>query len=108
MMNPVVPPALTAEEWAASDERQEMASLGFEAVHSELVTAADHGRWHQALAYANAALPKADPRKLTGEQVAWLRGEAVLDLGAGRAEAGRRKLALASVIAAILPPWELP
>lgn len=102
-----LPPALTAEEWTAAYEPEEMASLGFEAVHSELVMAADHGKWHQAMAFANAALDRGDPRKLTSEHVQWLRGEAVLDLSAGQVEQSRRKMALASLIGALLPPQEL-
>lgn len=101
-----LPPALTEEEWRAAYEPEQMASLGFEAVHSELVTAADHGRWHQAMAFANAALANGDPRKLTAEHVQWLRGEALLDLGAGHVEQSRRKMELASLIGALLPPQD--
>ena len=64
-----IEPALSAEEWAAAYAPEGNASLGFEAVHSELVQAADNGRWHKAMALANAALPNADPRKLTARDV---------------------------------------
>jgi|GEM_PF-6715996 len=107
MIDPSIQPALTDDEWIAAYEPEEMASLGFEAVHSELVVAADHGRWHQAMAFANAALPHGDSRKLTWDHVQWLREEAALDFHDGRVAQGRRKMALAALIVALLPPPQL-
>jgi hypothetical protein len=68
-MSQHVEPALTSAEWAAAYAPEGDASLGFEAVQSELVEAADHGRWHKAVALANAALPPEDPRRITARDV---------------------------------------
>jgi hypothetical protein len=101
-----IPPALTAEEWAAAYARETDASLGFHPLHTELVQAADFGRYAQAAALANAALPDGDPRKLTHEDLEELRdlmqpgSDAALRHAETQAALGR----ITAKLAALLPP----
>lgn len=101
----MIPPAVSDAEWVAAYEREPHASLGFHPVHLELVQAADFGRYHQAVAFANAALPDEHAGKLTWAMVDLLTrrsGDSVFD-----AEVGALR-AIRDAIAALLPPRETP
>jgi hypothetical protein len=102
--NEPIPPALTDEEWAAAFVPETDARLGFNDVHSELVQAADFGRWHAAMALANAALEDGDRRKLTRDHVKLLRAQATILRSEREVERAEANDALADVLEAILLP----
>lgn len=104
MTNPIVPPALTDDEWAAAFAPEVGIRLGFNEVHTELVQAADFGRWHAAMALANAALEDGDPRKLARRHVLLLRRQAAILRSEGETDRAAANEALADTLGALLPP----
>lgn len=98
----MIPPALSAADWAAAYEREPDASLGFHPLHTELVHAADFGHYGQATALANAARRNDDPGKLTHAMADAL--AAFLRERAPFRPVPPEVTALADALASLLPP----
>ena len=96
-----VGPALTAEEWKRFDPKDA-------ASHCEANAVAYETDFHVMMAIANAALPDDDPRKITREDVRYLRDTALFlrtRVDEHGDDVGDPNLtALAAKLAALLPP----
>jgi hypothetical protein len=97
-IQPTIPPALTAEEWASARSGDHSVSAILQYLEPEDMA--------PIMAWANALMPSDDPRKITREDVNLVQVAADIAMGAGHAKYAVRLSDFAHKLAALLPPEE--